>query len=287
MLTRRRILGLLGAGALLRAAETPSLVEDARFARGLRVLEATPGVRRPAGSIQPPGASGGPVWSAAQWYSRYNLAAARSERMPSGSTRFFDGAKAVTFGAPGSVEEDIILALNGHTEYGERAPEKGQPWPHLLVEEELTAHPRLSGLRSVPFGIEYRLLKSDAFHLPGWDEHRHTAQFVLYLTIQNGNRESAGFGDYLWFGVPMYDARYRLPMRHTAPDRGTALKRGTGKFIFNPAGEAYASKPAKDGDWVSIDRDLLPLMRESVEAAWSAGYLPGSHKTEDYPKIGS
>ena len=61
---------------------------------------------------------------------------------------------------------------------------------------------------------------------------------------------------------------------------------GTGKFIFCPGGEEYTTKPAKDGDWVTIDRDLLPLMRKSLESARSAGYLPDSRWPGDYQLAG-
>jgi len=267
----------MAGASLLRSEKPRPLIDDTRFQRGLKVWQPAPGAHTLAGTIKPAGASGEPVWGVAQWYSHFNLVNAKREIMPSGSSRFFDGAKAVTFGATGSSEADMIFALDGHKEYGEHAPEEGDPWPHLLVERELISHPILPALHAVPFHIEYRLLKSQPFHTPGWDEQRHAAQFLLYITIQNRINH-----DYLWFGVPMYDARYELPKRHTAPDRSSAKKQGTGKFIFSPGGEAYAAKPAKDGEWVTIDCDLIPLMREGLESAWTAGYLLDSRRPDDY-----
>lgn len=277
MTTRRRFLAGIASAPFLRSASPQPLLDDTRFERGLKVWLPAPGAHTLAGVIKPPGATGEPVWGVAQWYSHFNLANAKREALPSGASRFFDGAKSVTFGA-----DDVIFALDAHKEYGERAPEKGDAWPHLLVERDLLQHPVLPTLHAVPFHIEYRLLKSQAFHTPGWDPQRHTAQFLLYITLRNGNHDSPGYHDYLWFGVPMYDARYALPKRHTAPDKSSAKKAGTGKFIFSPGGEVYATKPAKDGEWVTIDRDLIPLMRESLEAAWSAGYLLGSRRPDDY-----
>jgi len=283
-ISRRAFVAAVAAesGRRLPVSGPVALIADPRFERGLRVWKPAPGAKREEGTIEPPSATGAPVWGLAQWYSRFTLAGARREPLPSGSVRFFDGAKAVTFGASGSPEADIILALDARTEYGDRAPAQGDAWPHLLVEQPLVEHPTIATLQSVPFRIEYRLLKSQPFHLPGWDDRRHTAQFTLYITIQNGNRQSAGFGDYLWFGVPMYDARYRLPRHFAALDRSSPKKRGTGKFIYNPGGETYATKPAQDGDWVAIDRDLLPLMREALTAAWAGDYLKDSRDPADY-----
>jgi hypothetical protein len=285
MLTRRSFLAAAAAAALRADAPIP-LLNDPQFRRGLTVLAASVGKRVPVGEIKPNNAIFTPAWTAAQWYSHSNLAEAKREVLPDGSCRYFDGAKSVTFGAAGSAESDLILSLDARPEYGDHAPGIGQAWPHLLVEQDLTHHPKLSTLQNVPFHIEYHLLNSEEFHLPGWDAHRHTAQFLLYITIQNGSRTSPGYGDYLWFGVPMYDARTPLPQRHAAPDKGSALKLGTGKFIFVPSGDVYSTKPAKNHEWITIDRDLLPLMREAMDTAWKAGYLSASHSFEDYQLSG-
>lgn len=271
-MTRRVFL----AGLAARPAAAGPLVLDPKFKDGFRIWSPEPGAHREQGVLRPQGMAGPPAWGIAQWYSRFTLAGAKREVLADGSLRFFDGAKAVTF------DGDLILALNGHTEYGGRVPERGDPWPHLLIEQQFNSKPRLNQMRAVPFRISYRLLRSKKFDLPGFDERRHTAQFLLYITVRNGNRASKGFGDYFWFGVPMYDARYRLPRRHAAKDQGSPKKRGTGRFIFNPGGEVYASRPATDGAWVSIDKDLLPLMHEGLEAAWNAGFLSDSREARDF-----
>jgi hypothetical protein len=276
MISRRSFLGTLGLAATVRAGPL-ALIDDPRFERGCVVWKPEAGKKVRAGVIRPAGAAGEPAWGLAQWYSRFNLADAKPEQLESGALRFFDGAKAVTFGAG-----DVILALDGRTEYRDHAPERGDPWPHLLVEQTLREKPFIPQLDAVSLKISYRLLKSETFKPPGWDERRHTAQFLFYLTVQNGNRQSPGFGDYLWFGVPMYDARYPIPHRYTALDKGSSKKRGTGKFIFNPGGEQYTTQSAHDRKWITIDRDLLPLIREALDSAWERGYLADSRDVADY-----
>jgi hypothetical protein len=272
---------LAGAAATALGSEGTPLLDDARFERGLRVWNPAPGAHREQGIIQPPNAPGPPVWGAAQWHSRFSLAKAPAEDLPSGGRRFFDGAKTVVFGTAKD-GFDLELGVNAVTEYQDRPAEKGDPWPHLLVERRLVSHPRIASLQRVPFGISYRLIRSSPVKSAGWDDRRHTAQFLLYLTVQNAVTGSPGFGDYLWFGVPMYDARYRLPRPHAARDQGSEKKKATGKFIYNPGGERYATRPASDGDWVTIDTDLLTLMKEALAAAWKAGFLPDSQRPEDY-----
>jgi len=225
---------------------------------------------------------GEPVWRIAQWYSRFDLAQANRETIAPGVIRYADGAKSVTFDFSDPDGGSITLGVDGTTEYVDKPPERGVAWPHLLVERPLLAHPSLSELAAVPFRISYRLVRQEADRPAGWDKQRHTAQFLLYITVRNQNRKSAGFGDFLWFGVPMYDARYRHTPAHKAVDFSTKHKQGTGKFIFNPAGRRYTDQSAQDGAWITIEHDLLPLMKEALRYAWQQGFLSDSHDMRDY-----
>ncbi len=257
------------------------LLDDTRFERGFIVWSPKPGSHVRDGLIQPRDSTAEPVWGLAQWHSRFTLADSVREQMAHGLVRFADGAKAVTFFPP-EAEADVSFAVTGNIEYQGRAPRRGDPWPHLLAERELLAHPAVTELDSVDMAIRYRLITADVHRPAGFDAHRHTAQFVFYITVQNRNRQSAGFGDYFWFGVPMYDTRYRLPCAHKAVDRGSDRKPATGKFIFNPGGERYTTDSAHGGDWVAIQQDLMPLIDEGLETAWRMGYLQDSRDKADY-----
>ena len=257
------------------------LLDDARFEQGFTVWSPAPGKHAAKGVIAPRTSDAAPRWGLAQWHSRFTLAEAKPESLPDGAIRCADAAKAVTF-FPASAAADISLALNANIEYQSKAPARGDPWPHLLAERELASHPAVTELQAVPLNIRYRLTKAEIFRPQGFDQRRHTAQFVFYITVQNRNRQSAGFGDYYWFGVPLYDARYRLPRAHRAVDKGSDRKPATGKFIFNPGGEQYTTQSAHDGEWVTITKDLLPLMKEGLQNAWQRGYLPDSHDAADY-----
>ena len=266
------------------------ILQDPQFKRGFAVRAAMvppegkasdPLYFESAGAILPYGAKDKPVWRLAQWYSHYNLLNATPERLQSGSTRFFDGAKSVTFGESGTSEADLTLALNGRTEWNDVAPSTNSAWPHLIANQALQSS-SLSEMKALPFHISYRLLRSDAHRGAGWDERRHTAQFILFLTVRNCNETSSGFGDYLWFGVPMYDARFSVPKEFQARDKGNAKKVGTNKFIFIPNGEKFSTVPAITGDWITVDHDLLPLILKAVESAWSEGFLLDSRDIKDY-----
>jgi len=255
------------------------LLADPRFAQGVVVWDPAPGKHVDRGVLQPwPGANA-PGWGVAQWHSRFTLAGAKAEALADGRVRFADAAKGLIF----AEDDGVVLALDAIKEYQGQAPEIGDPWPHLLLSQtRLLHHPALPELAAVPFSIRYRLLKAEPLRCPGWNDQRHTAQVVFFVTLQNLNQQSKGYGDFLWFGIALYDFRYRSPEAMAAPDVGTKKKEGTGKFMFVPAFARFSTQSPHDGDWVDIETDLLPMLREALADAWERGYLKDSRDQADY-----
>jgi hypothetical protein len=101
-----------------------------------------------------------------------------------------------------------------------------------------------------------------------------------FFTLQNHNKQSPGFGPYFWFGVPLYDDRNRLPKSHQAKDGGK--EDATGMFIYTVAGSEFATQSLHDGGCVTIEKDLLPLMRAGLTTAWQRGFLADSQSFADY-----
>jgi len=250
--------------------EAVPLLDDPDFQRGFKVFDPAPGRHVLKGLLRVDPSRGAPAWSLVQWSSRFTLAGAAPHPLESGAVRFADGAKAVTIGPPRGPERGLVLALNGLREYGPRLRRPDEPWAHILAEQRFTEHPSLAELAEVRFRIACRLLHCHAYPAPPAAQAGQAAQFLAYLTVQNLNRHSGGFGDYFWFGIQMYDSRYRIPKPHAALDKGT------GKFIYNPPGSVYTDHTAHTGEWITIECDLLPLIREGLEVAWQAGYLKNS-----------
>ncbi len=90
-------------------------------------------------------------------------------------------------------------------------------------------------------------------------------------------KPGAGFGDYLWFGLPIYDDRFRMPPAYKEQDTAD-----TKKFIYTCAAADIATESTHDHKWVKFDRDLQPLIRRAMETAWSRGFLTFSRRIADY-----
>ena len=278
---RALLLGLLFLATALPgpAAEllaTRELIRDPDFRRGFTVLQPEPGKRVPYGTLRGP-ATAPPVWDLDQWSSKHPLAIAAPGLLPDGSLCYSNLGKTVTLGAAGSARADLGLAVRASAEYGTRARQSGEPWVHLLVEQTLTDPPSLAELGTARLHVEARLLASEKRSTPDYSPGLHAAQFQIFFSVQNLNRQSPGYGKYLWFGVPIYDDRLRVAPAHMAPDTG-----GTRMFIYTPAGDVFSARSAQDREWITIDRDLLPLMRAGLAHAWGHGFLKESQALADY-----
>ena len=264
----------------LKPAETSrgrELIRDPRFQAGFRLIEPKPGQRVAYGRLDGFPGAGDPAWDLDQWSSRFPLAAAQPVSAQAGVRTWRNAAKTVTLGTTGAREADLALGVNASLEYDNRARKAAEPWVHLLVEQSFLNPPSLGALRSARLRLQALLLRSEHHRTDDYSPGLHAAQFQMFLTVQNQNRRSAGFGQLVWFGIPLYDDRSRFPREHKAQDTG-----GTGMFIFTPAGEAFTDRSAHDRDWVRVDKELRPLLVEAVESAWRSGFLRDSRDLADY-----
>jgi hypothetical protein len=139
---------------------------------------------------------------------------------------------------------------------------------HLLVEQSFPDPPSLAALTSARLRIKARLLRSELHRTDDYSPGLHAAQFQMFLMLQNRNQQSPGFGKLVWFGIPLYDDRSSFPKEYKTQDFG-----GTGMFIFTPSGEVFADRSAHDGEWITVDKELRPLLLEALDAAWQHGFL--------------
>jgi hypothetical protein len=253
------------------------VIEDNRFSRGFDLSETKPGRHVRYGLLKGFSTAAPPSWRLLQWSSRFPLEPVNQTNTAHGGLLCSNAAKAVIVGVEKSAERDLILAANTRVEYGPRARKLGDPWVHLLVEQDFEPPVPLHKLSAAKLHVEARLSRARNLHEGDYSPGVHAAQFQIFFTVQNRNRQSAGHGDLVWFGVPIYDNRDRFPKEFKAQDFG-----GTAKFIYTPRGETYTTNSAHDGEWITIDKDLLPLMREALETAWARGFLTGSKDISDY-----
>ena len=141
--------------------------------------------------------------------------------------------------------------------------------------------PSLAELAHCAFHVEAKLIRSVLYHTNQYTPALHAAQFTVYITVANRNKKSRGYGQYLWFGIPVYDNRSRIAPAFQEKDFG-----GTAMFIYTLAADTFAKESTHDGQWVTFASDLLPLMRKGLETGWQRGFMPGSVEFADYRVTG-
>lgn len=270
------VLGAL-AGCLVpgRAAETQELLRDAGFVRGFTLLAPRAGaglVGRVAGreAIEP-------IWEVAQWHSRFPFRGQNGDG--SGAWRVANEARwleAVT--SPAGVTT-LTLGVDTRPEYGGRLrAAASEPWVHLLLQQSIEDAPPLTRLAALDLCFEFQLAEAETFRAEGYTPGLHAAQFQVVLTLNHTRRGAPGFGDYLWFVVPLYDDRHEVPPAYVAQDFAVTQ----GKLIFNPGGQALGLRPLRVGEWQAFAGDLRPWLEQALETAWARGYLVQGRERADY-----
>jgi hypothetical protein len=259
---------------------TRELIGDPHFERGCRLYEPAMGKHVEYGTIPGIAGTGDPAWGLAQWASREKLPAAPPEKLPSGALRCANAAKTVIFGPPGTDDADLSLAVNCGYEYQDHVRQSGEPWVHLLVEQRFDNPPSLTSLARADLHLAARLTHFKKHKMPGYSPNLHAATIQIFFTVQNLNKQSPGYGQYLWFGVPLFDDRHPFPKAYKAKDAGK--EDATGMFIFTVDGKEFTKRSAHDEKWITIDKDLLPFMKDGLKTAWERGFLKDSQALEDY-----
>ncbi len=253
------------------------LLRDVNFEQGFR-LTALASTDNPVeiGKVFPREGVERPVWRLAQWGSKFNLIDA--PLVENGAQRGYkNDGKEVYLKKEGETNV-LVFALNTHNEYGKTPRASGEAWPHLLIEQEVESLPKISKLKSLKVSFSVKIDEVKKMRGVSYDDSLHAAQFVMFLTVQDRNKESKGYGDYLWFGIPIYDSRHKFPKEHRARDGGKSD--GTGKYIYSIGGKELWGKAVEIGKWAKLEGELLKHVLDAFKDAQKKGYLENS-KFED------
>ncbi len=233
-----------------------------------------------------PAKSGTPVWTLAQWASKHSLADTAVTRQTQLAKDRFQIANPSKRVIVDSRRGEIELGLFASACY-DRPRQKNEPWPHLLASTALTdtRYPadfcRVEQMQRLEVSMACRLTEFADKH-PDPDPDLHAAQFQLFLYVQNLTQGDDGFGDMLWFGIPVFDNR--VPLKEETYQRDGGKPDASGKFIYSlpskaciAAGEGFVKNglllAGKDARWVDIRVNAAPWIVYAFKLARKNGYL--------------
>jgi hypothetical protein len=210
-----------------------------------------------------------PLWTVAQWASKYSLKNAKLEMRPNGDRVYQNEAKTLAVNPDGSFQ----LEVKGKKEFGTHVKQPGESWPHLYLSQPV--YPRLqipvAKCENIYFSLDglreycYNYMDEDV------DLRKHTAHVVINLTIQNRNNSSSLHGKYYTIQLPCYDYRHDFPKKINAYDTG-GKEVYTGALMYGMSGDDLWDGTFKDGKWHKARKDILPLIME----AWPVATMKGS-----------
>ena len=223
-----------------------------------------------------------PVWVMAQWCSKYDMSdeldAGRTVEQKEGDTYIYeDPSKTLKFNTK---TRAIDLIYRASVDYD--TPRVGdQGWSHLLLEQNFADSPLISELSEVHVAMDFTINQMDRKMTDEeYDFNLHTAQLVWFITLTNMSDTHGTPGDYIWFGVPLYDARGMAREDTVQYDKGTA------HYIYGVAVhnymDEYIESSTFDTDYLPIktdikfDYNIYPLFKSAFEHVQQNGGMQGA-----------
>lgn len=215
-----------------------------------------------------------PAWSICQWWSKHNLAGGEES----------DDGKQYSLKNQGKTlgidreKVGVTLEVSGSNEfesYNEQAPAE---WPHLLVHG-VTKPIALSDAEKIDASLNFTLTKSEDKR--NSDGNGFQAQFAWFIYISDVNPESAGYNNFLYFGLNIFDSTKVYAPASAQQDTAN----GPGSFIYALGANQFMQKRVKTNVNNSFTYDILPEIKNSISVAQSKGFMQGS-SFEDLAIIG-
>ncbi len=262
--------------------EGVEILRDNKFEKGLSVSALTAEIVQQGGGFEATNTDTiyfekqniKPVWQMAQWASKYDLAGTQSFRDTDNSITYANKGKKITRFDDGT----LLLDITTSTEYDAPRATSGQPWPHLLIQQDFVNQPNIGKIKQLNFSMDLRIVHCEKKMTDAeFNTELHTAQTPFFFYMRNMNEKSSDYMASLWVGVSSFDYRYpRLKSKEAVQwDIGTAT------YIYGiPETAVWGDVSFHDFQWHSARLDLLPLIKKGVIAMKSKGQFKNTELTD-------
>ncbi|MCK9310272.1 MAG: hypothetical protein M0P99_08365 [Candidatus Cloacimonetes bacterium] len=256
------------------------LLEDPIFATGFNLLGISPvedgrTIKKHLdyGSTALP--SSRPIWYMAQWWTPYDVVDATYKEV--NNVHIYETPSRILKMNP----EDngyLYMELFGSKEYENGPRELNEPWTHALIEQNFSESVGMSELSSLILKMEVTIHHVNNLMGSDYDPGKHAAQLLWYITLRNvvpeGSEDVGQNGDFLWFGIPIYDNRNDFIPHSAHIDQGAAGT--TGKLIYSMSSKYYFDEKIQMNKTYNIEIDVLPYLKEAFIYAINNNALVGA-----------
>lgn len=205
-------------------------------------------------------------WRIGQWGCTKNLI--NSVHTKEGNTDvYFDGSKTLKID---NSRGGFVLEVDASKDYTKDRKE-GEPWIHFILEVmPFPTRVKVGDINFLDYKLEFSLSKVINNNI-NYNPELHTALFIWYITLNDMDPQSPTYGDYFWFGLPIYDYRHDYSPFFAQQDAGKEDK--TDKFIINPKGQDFLNSVVRLKAPQKIQKDVLGMLKDGYELAVSRGFM--------------
>lgn len=169
----------------------------------------------------------------------------------------------------------IELVVDTKNEYDQPRTSGSQPWTHLLLEQSPFDAPiTLTRAKHVWANIDFEMTKYVDYG--DNDPGLHAAQFSWFIYLKNQDKNSPGYGDFLWFGLSFFDNRHEFVPLYANQD----FAMPNGSFIYTLGSKLYLDAPPTVGRRFPVHYDILPHIIDAMDTAKERGFLTQSQYQE-------
>lgn len=264
---------------------TLQLIPDPDFKNGFTVLDWLSG--KEVDLWEPAGLSAEKtVWQIAQWGTKKCLI---GDRLDTKDNILSDGYKTMTYDKK---SKSLTMRLNSYDILDNNVydPSLGYTWPHLLIQTSPFAYKKGKDSAAFYTGAADHMIFSLDMRMTYYENTNYggpnNCQFVAFFYVHNVK----GTGGFLWFGVPLFEARDQF--MQTSPYY--AIDKASNSFIYTlPFNAAYnsfslgdnfhdeAGIPVASDEWNHYEIDLKPWFEKMAQRALADGLFPGAESVED------
>jgi hypothetical protein len=212
-----------------------------------------------------------PAWQLAEWWTPYPFKDAPLIETQHGYEMANESRRVAVDTAQGR----LTMELDSEKEYAKLYQgvrhDSSQGWSHLLIEQDFEKPAKLSELKGLVASLAFQIDECQLFREKEYSPDRHAAQFLWYITLREGPRqaETGPNGNYIWFGLPLFDNRFEHEEESAFYDLGN--EGSTKKLIYGMASKKYLKDKIELGKEVRFSIDLLPDLKKAVAYAIGHG----------------
>ena len=227
------------------------------------------------------------IWIMSQWWTPFDFKNAIYKFDNDKHIYENESRKCVIDTYKGEIEFSFDSSIEYDKLYG-KVRDKSKPWSHFLIEQDFLSSVRFDRIRNLIAKLNFSIDNVEQVKPEEQRDDAHAAQFLWYITIKEGKedqKETLG-GRYIWFGIPLYDNRYKKIKGSVMFDKG--FDGATNALIYTMPSELYLKdEPIKFGKEYEINIDIFPYIKKAIKLALEEGiFTSESDLVINYMNIG-